>query len=129
MTKSNGMALMVSALYNTQKSLYTFMRFIYILYALLTTGGNNIEEMRGLHAPLSGARGLEDHLYVIPSLCWVDASTPVEMEPKDWVVSFEVGEHIDKAFEDIFIDNLVSLSTKGVVLSWAVEGQGGLNHM
>jgi len=69
-------------------------------------------------------------MYVIPRLCWIDASQPIDLlEPKDWVVSIEVGEHIDQAFEDTFFDNLVKLSEKGVVLSWAVEGQGGFQHV
>ncbi|KAL7539051.1 hypothetical protein ACHAXR_009004 [Thalassiosira sp. AJA248-18] len=87
-------------------------------------GGNNIQELKGVHAPLMG-----DSVYVIPNLCWIDASQPVDMEPKDWVVSIEVGEHIDKVDEDTFIENLVRLSKRGVVLSWAVEGQGGHQHI
>ncbi|CAG5124211.1 unnamed protein product, partial [Candidula unifasciata] len=47
----------------------------------------------------------------------------------DWVVSVEVGEHIPATFEDIYLDNLVRHAKEGIVLSWAVPGQGGLSHV
>ncbi|KAK8723906.1 hypothetical protein OTU49_011597 [Cherax quadricarinatus] len=60
----------------------------------------------------------------------VDLSNPVNLgEPFDWVLSLEVGEHIPKSGEKNFIDNLVKHSCVGVVLSWAVLGQGGHAHV
>lgn len=47
----------------------------------------------------------------------------------DWVLSLEVGEHIPKEFETIFIDNLVNNCKFGVILSWAVLGQVGTGHV
>jgi len=47
----------------------------------------------------------------------------------DWVLSLEVGEHIPKEYESNFINNLHNFSTKGVILSWAVKGQGGDGHV
>ncbi|CAF0774187.1 unnamed protein product [Adineta steineri] len=52
----------------------------------------------------------------------LDLSQPAYMEAKDWVLSLEVGEHIPVAYEKIFIDNLHRHNKKGIVLSWAVEG-------
>lgn len=46
----------------------------------------------------------------------------------DWVMSLEVGEHLPAQFEDIFIQNLHNNNQQGIVLSWAVKGQGGLGH-
>ncbi len=46
----------------------------------------------------------------------------------DWVLSLEVGEHLPKEFEENFIKNLHQHNTKGIVLSWAVKGQGGYGH-
>jgi hypothetical protein len=40
-----------------------------------------------------------------------------------------VGEHIPKEFETIFIDNLIDNCTFGIILSWAVVGQGGTGHV
>ncbi|XP_059177312.1 uncharacterized protein LOC131956750 isoform X2 [Physella acuta] len=47
----------------------------------------------------------------------------------DWVISVEVGEHIPAKFEDIYLDNLARHAREGIVLSWAVPGQGGLSHV
>ena len=43
-------------------------------------------------------------------------------------MSLEVGEHLPKKFEDIFINNLHQNNKNGIVLSWAVKGQGGYGH-
>ncbi|CAG2240315.1 unnamed protein product [Mytilus edulis] len=47
----------------------------------------------------------------------------------DWVMSIEVAEHIPKQYESIFLDNIFRHAKEGVILSWAVPGQGGLNHV
>ena len=47
----------------------------------------------------------------------------------DWVISFEVGEHIPEEFENTFIDNLCNHAKKGVILSWAYPGQPGEGHI
>ena len=40
-----------------------------------------------------------------------------------------MGEHIPKIYEKIFIDNLDNNNTKGIIISWAVKGQGGVGHV
>lgn len=64
-------------------------------------------------------------------LCNVlDLSKPVKFPVKyDWVISLEVGEHIPKKYEDNFISNLCNSSSKGLILSWAIPGQGGRGHV
>jgi cyclopropane fatty-acyl-phospholipid synthase-like methyltransferase len=64
------------------------------------------------------------------NLCEVlDLSVPKQFdEPFDWVMSLEVGEHLPKEFEDIFIHNLHNNNKYGIILSWAVKGQGGKGH-
>jgi len=47
----------------------------------------------------------------------------------DWVVTLEVGEHIPKEYESTFIQNIMMNNKKGVVMSWAVKGQGGHGHV
>jgi hypothetical protein len=44
-------------------------------------------------------------------------------------MSLEVGEHILDLYEDVFIGNLVRHADKGIVLSWAVNGQDGHHHV
>jgi hypothetical protein len=53
----------------------------------------------------------------------------VSLVEYDWAISLEVGEHIPKEYEHIFLDNIVQFATSGVILSWAVVGQGGLGHV
>ena len=64
------------------------------------------------------------------NLCKVlDLSVPQKFdEPFDWVMSLEVGEHLPAQFEDIFIMNLHNNNKSGLVLSWAIKGQGGHGH-
>merc|ERR1712129_559280 len=47
----------------------------------------------------------------------------------DWIMSLEVGEHIPAEYEDVYIANLDANNANGIVLSWAVEGQGGKGHV
>jgi cyclopropane fatty-acyl-phospholipid synthase-like methyltransferase len=47
----------------------------------------------------------------------------------DCVISLEVGEHIPKEFESIFLENLIKHSKSMIILSWAVVGQGGRGHV
>jgi len=65
------------------------------------------------------------------NLCKVlDLSVPkIFNEPFDWVMSLEVGEHLPVKFEDIFIQNLHNNNKYGIVLSWALKGQGGDGHV
>ena len=59
----------------------------------------------------------------------LDLSENINLQKKyDWVLSLEVGEHIPSQFETIFICNLIRHCRDGIVLSWAVEGQGGHGH-
>ncbi|MFZ4773681.1 MAG: methyltransferase domain-containing protein, partial [Chlamydiia bacterium] len=58
-----------------------------------------------------------------------DLSKPFYLGKKfDWVMSIEVGEHLPKEFEAIFIKNLTKHARHGIVLSWALPGQGGFGH-
>lgn len=63
-------------------------------------------------------------------LCDVlDLSKSFNMQKKQYVLSLEVGEHIPKQYENVFIENLHNHNTEGIILSWAVVGQGGDGHV
>lgn len=47
----------------------------------------------------------------------------------DCVISLEVGEHIPKNYEKTFIDNICKHTNNLLIISWAVEGQGGDGHV
>jgi hypothetical protein len=60
----------------------------------------------------------------------LDLSKKFNLDKKfDCVLSFEVGEHIPKDYEQIFIDNLCNHSEKFIILSWAIIGQSGDGHV
>lgn len=59
----------------------------------------------------------------------LDLSIPFQLDKFDCVLSFEVGEHIPVEYEQTFIDNLVNHSNSKIILSWAIEGQGGTGHV
>ena len=46
----------------------------------------------------------------------------------DFVLCLEVGEHIPKEHEQVFIDNVCEFTHKDLVLSWALPGFGGKGH-
>ncbi len=60
----------------------------------------------------------------------LDLSENVDLGKQyDWVLSLEVGEHIPVEYERRFIENVHAHNRLGVVLSWAIEGQGGRGHV
>ena len=59
----------------------------------------------------------------------LDLSKTFKSEKKwEYIVSLEVAEHLPQKFEKTFIENLHENNTKGIILSWAVIGQGGHGH-
>ena len=44
-------------------------------------------------------------------------------------MSLEVGEHLPKKYENIFIKNLHDNNKYGIILSWAIKGQPGHGHI
>ena len=55
----------------------------------------------------------------------LDLSEPIKLNtPFSWVMSLEVGEHLPKKFEDIFINNLHNNNKNGIILSWGTKCQG-----
>lgn len=60
----------------------------------------------------------------------LDLSNSFDLQTKfDCVISLEVGEHIPKKYEQIYLDNLNKHSSGLLILSWAVPGQGGDGHV
>ena len=67
---------------------------------------------------------------ITEGLCGVlDLSEEHDLEVRDYVVCLEVAEHLPEQFESTLINNIHNSNSKGVVLSWAVEGQGGEGHV
>jgi len=94
-------------------------------------GGNNVNEFCKKNVAL-----IDQNPYKVPKVCYIDASIPIKLKdldedgaPWDWVMSIEVAEHIPAESQDIYIDNLIRLSKYGLIISWAVPGQGGHQHV
>jgi len=60
----------------------------------------------------------------------LDLSQEFDLGKKyECVISLEVGEHIPKDKEQIYLDNLDRHSSQCIILSWALPGQGGDGHV
>jgi len=60
----------------------------------------------------------------------LDLSKPFYLRKMfDVVLSLEVGEHRPAEFEQQFIDNICKHAKKHLVISWAIENQGGSGHV
>lgn len=93
--------------------------------------GEYVQKIRNqLNIQADGFDGNPDTPFISKGTCQtLDLSNPITLNPKyDWIISFEVGEHLPKQYEQSFIDNLIVNSEKGIVLSWAKKGQGGHGH-
>jgi tryptophanyl-tRNA synthetase len=45
----------------------------------------------------------------------------------DWIISLEVALHIPEKYEAVYLDNILRHAKEGIILSWAVPGQGGIS--
>lgn len=60
----------------------------------------------------------------------LDLSIPFKLKNNfECVMSLEVGEHIPKEYEQIFIKNITAHSNNMLIISWAIKGQGGDGHV
>jgi len=70
------------------------------------------------------------HFTLCEQVKFLDLTLPQYWLPRyDWVLCMEVLEHIPAEFETIVLDNIDRAARHGVVLSWAVPGQGGFQHI
>jgi SAM-dependent methyltransferase len=93
--------------------------------------GNYVQHFRANGLRADGFDGNPYTPTLTSGICEVtDLSIPFVFQTKyDWVMSLEVGEHLPPQFETIFLENLDRNNTKGIILSWAIEGQGGHGHV
>ena len=94
-------------------------------------GGLYTRRLNELGVNTSGFDGNPHTKEITRGLCDVlDLSEPHTFPTQyDWVLSLEVGEHLPVEYEDVFIGNLHRNNVAGIVLSWAVVGQGGDGHV
>jgi hypothetical protein len=91
--------------------------------------GDYVKKFKNCGIDATGFDGNPKTPELTNGLCSVlDLSQPINLSPFDWVLSLEVGEHLPKEFEKTFINNLSNNNKRGIILSWAVKGQGGHGH-
>lgn len=92
--------------------------------------GAYVRHLRAAGIECDGYDGNPDTPVLTGGMCGVaDFSQPVSLGLYDWVLSLEVAEHIPPEYESEFIDNLHRHNRRGIVLSWAIPGQGGAGHV
>lgn len=78
---------------------------------------------------IEGADGIKE-VAAFDNIRKHDLTKPIKFKVKEGTsICLEVLEHIPEEFEDIAIENVVSTCTGRLILSWAVEGQGGCGHV
>jgi SAM-dependent methyltransferase len=58
-----------------------------------------------------------------------DLTIPFELQEKGNVISLEVGEHIPREYQDIYIDNITNPCDGYLIASWAIRNQPGFGHV
>lgn len=93
--------------------------------------GTYVKTLQENNINASGFDGNPNTPQLTNNLCSVlDLSLPIQFnEIFDWVMSLEVGEHLPPKFEDIYMNNLHNNNKYGIILSWALKGQGGDGHV
>ena len=92
--------------------------------------GRYVREINDAGIYCEGFDGNPDTSALTRGTCTVlDLSKSQNMTQRDWVISLEVGEHIPSLYEGTYLDNVANHSQTGIILSWAVKGQGGEGHV
>lgn len=75
---------------------------------------------------IDGTPGIEDLSGGTVGFCDL---TGESVPCKDWTICIEVGEHIPELQLGFFLVNLANSARDGLIISWAVPGQRGRNHV
>lgn len=92
--------------------------------------GAYVNYMREHGAQALGCDGNPHTPEIAGRYCGVcDLTEPQQMNMADWILCLEVAEHIPVDLEPGLIYNIHNHNRKGIVLSWAIPGQGGHGHV
>lgn len=78
---------------------------------------------------LLGYEGCVSDYFVFDLIKIQDLTEPLEVEKKGNVLCIEVGEHIPRKCQNVFLDNICNACDDILILSWGVRGQKGLKHI
>lgn len=92
--------------------------------------GKYVDRLNNFNIKCYGYDGNPLTKEINPNCNILDLSQPIQLNMKfNWILSLEVGEHIPKEYEHVFIDNINRHNIEGVILSWAIVDQGGYGHV
>lgn len=77
-----------------------------------------------------GTVGVSNLQNAYDKILFCDLTKEIELiRPFQMVLCLEVGEHIPKEFEQVFLNNVTKMSGNNLIISWAYPGQGGTGHV
>lgn len=76
-----------------------------------------------------GVEGYELNNFLHDQIVIKDLTYPFDLPVRGNVLSFEVGEHLDKTSEQLFLNTITKHCTNKLILSWATPGQPGVGHI
>jgi len=88
-----------------------------------------VKGIEGSNSILNNLVVSEDFIYNLDLRYLLDKSKIDLPEKIDLSFSFEVAEHIEENFADIFLENLILWNPEYIMLTAAPPGQGGLGHV
>lgn len=94
--------------------------------------GYYIHELDSVGFRCLGVEGFELNNFLHRDIKVMDLCKPILWSGKFFgaqVLSFETGEHIDRKYEQIFLDTLANNCSSKLIMSWATEGQPGIGHV
>jgi hypothetical protein len=76
-----------------------------------------------------GIEGFKLNNFLHPNVTVADLSKPMRCLRTGSVISLEVGEHIPKEGEQVFLNNITSHCDSDLIISWALPDQPGIGHV
>jgi hypothetical protein len=91
--------------------------------------GFYIAELASVGFRVQGVEGFQLNNFLHKNIFIKDLTEPVLCYEKGSVLSFEVGEHLPKSAEQIFLNTLTENCCEKLTMSWATVGQPGIGHI
>lgn len=91
--------------------------------------GYYLSELAKLGYRCTGVEGCELNNFLHDDIVAYDLGRPFDFGEPGHVISLEVGEHIPKASEQIFLDNIARNCSGKLIFSWALPNQPGIGHI
>lgn len=88
-----------------------------------------ISELASVGFNCLGIEGFPLNNFLHDQIVIKDLTEPIDLPVRGSVICLEVIEHIDKKYESILLDTITKHCSKHLIVSWALTGQAGINHV